>query len=133
MLIESTKQCNYVNGLGCNFDFLILPKVKSTFNVIDFKKSNRVSRQRIFVKERGCYHTIDTFVLYRRNTHGRTKNEGQLYPIHLRSLYLIPIRYSISVAAVAYSQRAHTPPSSNSSKRYTQDLKFLLINIARLE
>jgi hypothetical protein len=61
MLIESTKQCNYVNGLGCNFDFLILPKVKSTFNVIDFKKSNRVSRQRIFVKERGCYHTIRSF------------------------------------------------------------------------
>ena len=72
-----------------------------------------MSRQRIFVKERGCYHTIDTFVLYRRNTHGRTKNEGQLYPIHLRSLYLIPIRYSISVAAVAYSQRA--PSLSNSS------------------
>ena len=103
----------------------------------------RASDKDLPVKERGCHHHTISSLPYERIVTIRSFCTEEIHTVEPRMKgncirytweVCIWFRYDTLslVAAVAYSQRAQ-PPSSNSSKRYTRDLKFLLINIARLE
>ena len=107
-----------------------------------FDAKIRASDKDLPVKERGCHHTISSLP-YERIVTMRSFCTEEIHTVEPRMKgncirytweVCIWFRYDTLslVAAVAYSQRAH-PHSSNSSRRYTRDLKFLLINIARLE